>query len=243
MVKFSKKLGKKRKSKSAEAALEERSPLHADEEQPASSSSSSSRLKDREKRRSERDSKRLSDRKSSSKATSSSSSKDKKKSKSKPKLSREEQDEKDAELGCCHRFANVLVKIIHVVDGLIGLTFVVYGSLILTNFDTPAMEAVVATLTFGSTMLFTSIMGAVGFYTKTCNRFGLLLSAYTAPLIALFYMFAIIALLSEPTVFFDYLTEHKDVLYLNAAEIASLLQILPVFYIILASLTAVEICR
>ena len=245
--KFGRKIlgGKKKK----EASLEE-TPLHVDEEQPASSSSSSrlkdkerearrdAKMKEREKRGNER-AQRLADSKLSKEA---SSSKDKKKSK-KPKLSREEQDAEDTKLGCCHQVSQFLVRLIHVIDGLIGLTLVIYGLLILTNFETPAMEAVIATLVFGATMLFTSIMGVVGFYTKVCNRFGLVLSAYTAPLVALFYVFVIIALLCSPNIYFDYLTEHKDVLYLDEAEIATLRQILPVFYIIMTSLTAVEVCR
>mmetsp|Transcript_14478 Transcript_14478/g.31402 ORF Transcript_14478/g.31402 Transcript_14478/m.31402 type:complete len:203 (-) Transcript_14478:151-759(-) len=140
-------------------------------------------------------------------------------------------------------FFQFLVKTIHLIDAMIGLTFVVYGSLIMTNFENPAMEAVITSLTFGSTMLFTSIMGVIGFTTKVCLRCGLALSAYTAPFIAFFYMFVIILLISSPETFFDYLTEHKDVLYLNDAEILLLENMLPLFYIIMASLAAVEICR
>lgn len=213
----------------------------ADEPEPASLSGRDkereSRKKDREERRKKRD-KRQEDNKQSSEK----SSKSKKKS-SKPKLSQEEQDEKDANLGCCHKFGRFIVKAVHFVDAIIGLVFVVYGSLIYTQFDTPAMEAVITSLTFGSAMLFTSIMGLIGFYTKVCKRCGLVLSAYTAPFIAFFYFFVIIALLASPDVYFNYLTEHKDVLYLNDAEIASIRSLLPLFYIILASLAGIEIAR
>ena len=86
-------------------------------------------------------------------------------------------------------------------------------------------------------------MGVVGFTTKLCWRCGLLFSAYTAPFIGFFYIFVIIAVLASPDVYFDYLTEHKDVLYLTDAEIATLRSLIPLFCIILACLAAVEITR
>lgn len=239
-----KKIGSKKKKKSSEKASEGGvSPLMADEPK---SSSSSSRLKKDEQRESERKEraerrKKRDNRLEESKASKKSSSKSKKKSK--PKLSQEEQDVKDANLTCCHKFQQFLVKLVHVIDALIGGTFVIYGSLIMTQFENPAMEAVITTLTFGSTMLFTSIMGVIGFYSRVCLRVGLVMSAYTAPFIAFFYIFVIIAMLASPGTYFTYLTEHKDVLYLDDAELLILHQLLPFFYIVLASLAAIEICR
>lgn len=225
------------------------SPLMADEKKPKSSPSSNDYLakdKEREKRRKEREEqrKKRGERLANSRASEENREKSKKKSnKSRPKLSQEEQDAKDANLGCCHKFSKFLVKTIHLVDFLIGLIFVVYGSLIMISFENPAMEAVITSLTFGCSMLFTSIMGVIGFTTKVCKRFGLVFSAYMAPFIAFFYMFTIMALLSSSDVYFDYLTEHKDVLFLDEAEILTLENLLPLFYIILACLMAVEICR
>ncbi|KAL9190354.1 hypothetical protein ACHAXT_007565 [Thalassiosira profunda] len=215
------------------------SPLHEDEP-PSRSSSRALRDKQREEQRRERDErrskrdKRLDDSKASKKAS---------KKKSRPKLSQEEQDAKDAKLGCCAKFAQFLAKAIHILDGCIGLTFVVYGALILTSFETPAMEAVYTSLIYGSTLLFASIMGIVGFYSTKCNRCGLAVSAYVAPFIALFYIVVIIAVLSSPDTFFDYLTEHKDVLYLTDDIIQTLRNLLPFFYIVLACLAAIEIVR
>lgn len=229
-----------RKKKKTKAAA---SPLMADEPKPSSSSSSSrlnrddereARKKEREERRKKRES-RINDAKESS-------SKSRKK-KSKPKLSQEEQDVTDSQLGCWYKTQQFLVKMVHVLDALIGLTFVVYGSLINNKFENPAMEAVITTLTFGSTLLFTSIMGVIGFYSKMCSRGGLVLSGYSAPFIAFFYLLVIIVLLSAPDKISDYLTKYKDVLYLDDAEILTLKQILPFFYIVLASLAAIEIIR
>lgn len=215
-----------KKTKKSSRKKGDTSPLMADEPAPSSTSSSS-----RSERRGKMD------------KGSSSESKKKKKKSSKPKLSQEEQDAKDANLGCCTKFEQFVVKLVHVLDTLIGLTFLIYGSLIITQFENPAMEAAISTLTYGSTLAFASIMGIMGFYTTKCKRVGLVISAYMAPLIAFFNVFALIAVLSEPDTFFDYLTTNKDVLYLNDAEIQTLKNILPFFYITLASLTAIEICR
>jgi hypothetical protein len=224
----------------ASASDEVTSPLMADvpEWASASSSRSSSRDEERESRRKDRDARRRAmDNRSVTNSKSSS------KKSMKKKISQEEQDAKDANIGCCYKFGQFLVKTIHLIDAAIGVTFVVYGSLIMTQFENPAMEAAIVSLTFGSIMVFTSIMGLIGFSTKLCNRCGLLLSAYTAPFIVCFYMFVIIALLASPDVYFDYLTDHMSVLYLSANQIQTLRNLLPLFYIIFASLAAVEIMR
>eukprot|EP00580_Thalassiosira_gravida_P011340 CAMPEP_0201631708 /NCGR_PEP_ID=MMETSP0493-20130528/5592_1 /ASSEMBLY_ACC=CAM_ASM_000838 /TAXON_ID=420259 /ORGANISM="Thalassiosira gravida, Strain GMp14c1" /LENGTH=299 /DNA_ID=CAMNT_0048103089 /DNA_START=99 /DNA_END=998 /DNA_ORIENTATION=+ len=251
----------KDKNKKKVKASEEASPLIANSTESQSSTSlmanstkskssaSSPRFemendKEREEKKKQRDERRKQrdQRLADSNTTKESSSKTKKK-KPKPKLTQEEQDAKDAKLGCCHYFQEVLVKIVHVIDAAIGLTFLIYGCLINAEFANPAMDAVIPSVAFGATMLLTSIMGAIGFYTKLCWRVGLLLSAYTAVLIAFFYTFIIIALLGAKDTYFNYLKENKSVLYLDDDEIAILQQILPFFYIALASLAAIETVR
>ena len=160
-----------------------------------------------------------------------------------PRLTQEEKDARDAKLGCCYRFAEFLVKFIHLVDAIIGLIFIIYGGLIYEGFDEPAMEAVTACLVFGTTMLLTSLMGAFGFVFQACSRCSLVLSAFISILIALLYIITVIALLSDSESFFNYLEEHKDVMYLNEAEIETLKQLLPLFYVILLTLAAVELTR
>ena len=49
--------------------------------------------------------------------------------------------------------------------------------------------------------------------------------------------------MASPDVYFDYLTDHKDVMYLTDAEIATLRNLIPMFCIILGCLAAVEIAR
>lgn len=162
--------------------------------------------------------------------------------KSKPTKS---QNKQGAQLSRCHKLQTVLVKVVHVLDVLIGLACIVYGSLVLTQFEEPAMEMVILTLTYGSAMLFASIMGFIGFYSSRCQRTGLAASAYTAPFIFFFYLAVILLELnpSSSASYIDYLEEHMDVLYLNSARVAVLKHMLSGFLVLLASLTAVEICR
>jgi len=207
------------------------SPLMADEPSAMSSQSFGTRDEERATRRMQREKerKKRDERLAGSKAGSVSSSKSKSSKTSKTILTQEEQDEADVKMGCCYTFGGILVKSIHLIDGLIGLIFVVYGSLIMTQFVNPAMVAAIACLTFGSVLLFASIMGGIGFTTKVCKRIGLALSAYMAPCVSFIYLVAIIALLADPDTFFAYLTEQKDVLYLSSAEIATLKNLLPFF--------------
>lgn len=231
----------KKKSKNKKASVGEESPLMADAGADGADAQRELRRKERDERRKER-----SERRAQTNPTSVNPALDRgveSKKKNKPKIPREEQMLKDAKLGCCHKFGTLLVKLVHVLDALIGLTFIIYGSLILTQFEEPAMEAAITTLTYGSIMLFASIMGVVGFYSSRCKRAGLLISAYSSPIIVLCNIFAMIFELSSSSSIFDYLTEHMDVLYLDEAEIATLKKILPFFFVVLASLTAIEICR
>jgi len=241
---FGKSKGNKARSKKAEE-----SPLFSNESKSESKSSSkSSAFDQRQARRKERQAesskrKQQRDKRDQEQANAKAKEEAKKKKRSKPKLSQAEQDAQDAKLGCCHKFAQLIVKIVHGLDLLIGLTFLVYGGLIFASFSDPAMEAVITSLTFGSVMVFTSILGGIGFISSKCKRCGLTLSAWTAPFIAFFYLFVIIAIIGDPDTYFNYLTEHQDVMYLNDAEILTMKNLAPLFCIILGSLAAVELCR
>lgn len=212
---------------------EEQSPLMA----TGDGSVTSQRQQERAQRRAAREQRAL-----AMKAARESPSKSSKKS-NKRQLSQEDQDETDARLGCCTKFTQFIVKIVHLIDALIGITFIVYGSLIYLHFEEPAMEAVITSLSFGCIVLLSSLMGIFGFSFKTCKRCGLVFSSWAAIPIAFCYTFVIVALLGSPDTYFNYLTEHKDVLYLTDTEINAIKKCLPVFYIVLASLAATEICR
>lgn len=215
------------------------------DEEPKSSPSSSSlspdeqrrvrKIKERAKRRAKRD-KRLADSEASKKKEEAERNK-------KLKSNKAEQDAKDSQLGCCHKFGQFLVKTIHFIDAIIGIIFIVYGFLLLFNFDEPAMEAVITSLTFGWSMFVISVVGVIGFMTKVCSRCGMALSAYMAPFIAIFYVVIILVLLTKPEDYFDYLEDNADKMYLNDAEIATLRGLVPLFCIILGCLAGVEIAR
>ena len=229
-------------SKKKNPAEELVTPLMADEPSATSALSSGTREGERASRRAQREKERQDrdKRLARSKVASASSSKSKSNT---TIMTQEEQDKADVKMGCCYTFGGILVKSIHLIDGLIGIIFVVYGSLIMTQFDSPAMVASIVCLTFGSVLLFFAIMGGIGFTSKVCKRCGLALSAYVALFIAFFYLVAIIALLASPDTFINYLTDNKDVLYLSSAEIATLKDLLPFFYIVLVALGAMEMAR
>jgi len=212
-----------------------------DDEEPSSSSSSG--LARREKIKKERDERRA--KRDKRHDDGDAARKNNKKKSNKPKVSQHEQDLKDAKLGCCHRFGQFLVKTIHFIDALIGSFFITYGFVIYYKFidNNPAMEAVITSLVFGWYLLLTSLLGIIGFTTRVCKRCGIAFSAYMAPFIALFYIFVIIALLSSPEKVFDYMTKHKDVLFLNDAEIETIRRLVPVWCIVLACLAAIELSR
>lgn len=161
----------------------------------------------------------------------------------KTELSQVEQDGRDVKLGCCHIFGGLLIKAIHVIDALLGILLLTYGSLIITKFAKPAMAISVICLTLGSVLLLAAIMGFVGFQYKVCKRVGLALSAYMAPFIAFFYLIIVIAVLAATDKFFNYLRLHKDVLYLSATQIKSSRDLLPLFYIVLLVLAVLEMSR
>jgi hypothetical protein len=232
-------------SKKKNPAEELVTPLMADEPSVTSALSSGTREEQRALRRVQREKERKyrDERLASSKGASASSSKSKSSNSNKTIMTQEEQDEADVKMGCCYTFGGILVKSIHLIDGLIGLIFLVYGSLIMTQFDNPAKVAGIVSLTFGSVLLFFAIMGGIGFTAKVCKRCGLALSAYMALCIAFFYLVAIITFLADPDTVFNYLTDNKDVLYLSSAEIATLKDLLPFFYIVLVALGAMEMAR
>lgn len=179
---------------------------------------------------------------SGSASVSSLRSKSSKKS-NKTELSQEEQDEKNAKLGCCYIFGGLLIKAIHVFDALLGILLLIYGSLIITKFAKPAMAFAVICLTLGSVLFLAAISGFIGFHCKVCKRVGLAFSAYTAPFIASFYLIAVIAVLAATDKFFNCLRLHKDVLYLSSAQIKTLRELLPLFYIVLLVLAVLEMSR
>lgn len=223
------------------AASATASPLMAGTEPSAPPSSSSSRLEKDAKRAADRAARAERERQKEEKAAS--ATREAKRSRKEVRSRRAEQEAKDARWGCWKKCQTWLVTAVHVVDVLIGLTCLVYGMLLATQFDEPAMAAVIATLTYGGILVVAALMGAFGFYSARCKRFGLAISAYTAPLIGMFYLVLLVLEFDKSTsdAIFAYLTDNADVMYLDDAVID--VTIMPFFYTVLASLTAIEVIR
>lgn len=162
---------------------------------------------------------------------------------SKPKLTQEERDAKDANLGCCYHFTKFLAGAMHFIDFLIGLLAITYGAVIDFTSDNPATEVAIALIAYGCVLVAASLMGVFGFSYKLCKRCGLLWSMYTAPLITTYYFFLIIYFLADQSDVYAYLDEHKDSMYLNDESLAQLLKLMPLVYCILAGLAVAEMVR
>ena len=161
----------------------------------------------------------------------------------KPKLSREEQDAKDVKLGCCYYFTKGVAGGMHFIDFIIGFLALIYGCVIDFSGENPAHEVGIVCIVYGLVQIFASSMGVFGFKYKMCKRCGLTFSMYTAPVITTFYFFIIIYFLADQEDVYAYLDEHKDSMYLNAVSLDKLKSLMPLVYIILASLAVAEMVR
>lgn len=113
--------------------------------------------------------------------------------------------------GCCWSAAEWSVKVLHVVDLCLGIAALVYGSLILTQFEQPAMAAVMFCMIAGCMHIITSGAGLINLFWKGCLRMGLFLSAYSGPYMAFSYLTIILTLAADKSGFLQYLDEHKEV--------------------------------
>lgn len=145
--------------------------------------------------------------------------------------------------GRCSKCLGHLIKGLHVIDASMGIAMIVYGSLLCTQFDEPAMAAVLVCLLMGGIHVATSAFAIVSYATKRCSRCGLLVSAYTAPYIAMLHLTMIIALLFDSSGFFQYLNDHKEVMYLGENVVENMKRLMPLVYTVLSILTLLESLR
>lgn len=64
--------------------------------------------------------------------------------------------------------AAVIMNAMHLVDAVLGMACIVYGSI-----AAPETEAMIITLALGSVLLLGSVCGSFGYYSSACNRVGL----------------------------------------------------------------------
>lgn len=116
-----------------------------------------------------------------------------------------------AQPGCCGKLIELLIKSLFIIDIAIGITLIVYGSLLLTQFTDPAMAAVIFCLMMGSIHVLTSSLGIISLCKSGCQRFGLIIAAYIGPYIALVYFTIVIGLMADSSGFLQYLEDNHEV--------------------------------
>lgn len=147
------------------------------------------------------------------------------------------------QLGCCSKFGAFAVETLHVIDVCIGLALVIYGSLLFTQFETPAMAAALFCVMLGTLHLVASLAGITSYFASSCRRCGLVFSAYIAPYYAIVYVTIIIALIVDSGGFLKYLDDHKEQMFLAEDVSANVKRMLPVVYAVLATLGLLESIR
>lgn len=158
------------------------------------------------------------------------------------KLSQAEQDAKDSKLTCCHKFAEPLAKLVHLIDFIIGLAFLGYGSFLFFEADAVTNVAI-GCVSFGGFHVVTCIAGFIGFKQPCCWRMGLAISLYSGAILTLGYAFILVYSFGNHEPLFDFLTEHMHSMALNEETIKVLKELLPFWYITLGGLIAMELVR
>lgn len=146
---------------------------------------------------------------------------------------------------CCSKLIEYTIKSLFVIDICIGIILIIYGSLILTQFDkeSVAMAAVIFSLLFGSIHFTTSVFGCISLFWKGCKRNGLVLVGYVGPYVALVYFTIVIALLADTSGFLQYLDDHKEVMYLGDNVVENTKRLMPLIYVVLIVLGILEASR
>jgi hypothetical protein len=148
------------------------------------------------------------------------------------------------ERGCFSHFVGWTIKGLHVMDVCLGITLIVYGSLLMTQFEQPAMAAVVFCMLLGTTILLVSSgVGIFSYVSPSCSRWGLLVSGMVAPYLCVVYVTMIIALCMDSSGLFMYLEDHREVMYFGEDVVTNLKGVMPLVYSILGVLACLELVR
>ncbi|KAL3789625.1 hypothetical protein HJC23_003174 [Cyclotella cryptica] len=142
---------------------------------------------------------------------------------------------------CCSQFMRWTIKALHVTDVCLGMALIIYGSLLRTQFEQPAMAAVVFCFLLGSIILVASVAGIFSYASPSCSRWGLLVSGFVAPYLAAVYVTMIIALVMDSSGFFMYLEDHHDVMYMGENVVENLNRLMPLLYTLLGLLLVLEL--
>ncbi|KAL3777843.1 hypothetical protein ACHAW5_003037 [Stephanodiscus triporus] len=162
--------------------------------------------------------------------------------------------------GCCSVGTDRAMSCLQVLDVSIGISLLVYGSLILRrsasatttrSFDASASEeedgamaAISSCYIFGSVHLTTSALGLYSrHFVAGCRRCGMYASAVGGAYFAFAYFTVVVALLIDGTGFLTYLDEHKEVMYLKSNVYENTERMMPLIYAILIVLGSLEASR
>ena len=145
--------------------------------------------------------------------------------------------------GRCSGCMGWIIKVLHAVDVCLGIALIVYGSLIRTQFEPPAMAAAIFCLLLGTILLVSSAVGIFSYASRSCSRWGLLVSGFVAPYLSVVYITMIIALAMDSSGFFQYLEDHHDVMYFGENVVQNLGGLMGLIYSILGTLAALELSR
>lgn len=141
------------------------------------------------------------------------------------------------------QLVGVAIKGLHGIDVCLGITLIVYGSLLRTQFEQPAMAAVVFCLLLGIILLVSSGVGIFSYASPSCSRWGLLISGMVAPYLCVVYVTMIIALCMDSSGLFMYLEDHHEVMYFSEDVVTNLKGVMPLVYSILGVLAYLELVR
>eukprot|EP00584_Thalassiosira_punctigera_P025613 CAMPEP_0172554976 /NCGR_PEP_ID=MMETSP1067-20121228/57410_1 /TAXON_ID=265564 ORGANISM="Thalassiosira punctigera, Strain Tpunct2005C2" /NCGR_SAMPLE_ID=MMETSP1067 /ASSEMBLY_ACC=CAM_ASM_000444 /LENGTH=290 /DNA_ID=CAMNT_0013343465 /DNA_START=124 /DNA_END=993 /DNA_ORIENTATION=+ len=145
--------------------------------------------------------------------------------------------------GCCGKIMERLVMGLHVINVGCGFASMVYGSLLVSKFERPAMAAAMFCLILGVVHQATSLAGIVSYFARSCSRFGLRISAFVGPYVAFIYLTIIVTFIADEGGFLKYLEDNHEVMYLspNVAENAG--RLMPMAYTFLSILGVLEAFR
>jgi len=120
-------------------------------------------------------------------------------------------DEVDPD-GCSFYCLYNVLKVWHVIDIILGFCIILYGSLLAEENKQVQTITIALILFVGILLLLRAIFGTLALFTNHCERFGLVTSAGTSPILALIWFAAMFTNLSIPGRVQSY-TKHHQLLW------------------------------
>ena len=106
-----------------------------------------------------------------------------------------------------------VVRLLHVLDALVGLLFIVYGILLVHHKS--VLLAMSFSVAVGTLLLFRAAVGTASIHSDLLLRCGLQVSATVCPVLALLWGTLSVTLMFNHSVVLEYLQEHETALHLS----------------------------